>query len=166
MATCTIVCPEIDHEAFLEGLTEVGPGPPLVVGDHARWHSIELEFPSSRLRFTSLTEAEVRDKFDRTSLGLSNFFRIIQGGPERIREFLIHAALAAPWLIGVVADPGFSDDEGHFDCLFAMTAWLPALIFNGSGMLDPTGHLLLDAEGNSEADLDPNLEARFRAISG
>jgi hypothetical protein len=52
--------------------------------------------------------------------------------------------------IGIVADPGFTKTDGRLDMVFAVAEHLDAMIFNGSGMIDKNGAMILDADGASE----------------
>lgn len=163
MQSCTLVCPAADFVTVVEVLEETAGVPLVIDGPREAWRSIELVRPSGRLRLTSLTADTDPEKYRRICLGTSSFFRIIERGPAGLRRFLIDASLAAPLFIGVVADPPFSEEDDRLDCLFATAVWMHALVFTGSGMLAPTGHLLLDAEGRSEVSVDPDTAARFRA---
>jgi hypothetical protein len=164
MSNCTLICPRADFRTVVDLLEENAGVSPRVEGPPDRWRRVELVFPSSRLRFTSLTEEGDPEKFDRVGLGLANFARIVEDGPPATRQFIIDAAMHAPLLIGVVGEPEFSDEDGHLDLIHLTAVWLHALIYTGSALLNPTGHLLLNAVGASEQDVAPDVAHAFQSL--
>lgn len=53
--------------------------------------------------------------------------------------------------VGVVAEPEFVEEAGHYDYIFGLATALDAIIWNGNGALNAEGQLLLDGEGTANA---------------
>jgi hypothetical protein len=51
-------------------------------------------------------------------------------------------------MIGVVADPEFSENDSRLDILWHIAECMDALIFNGDAILDSQGQRILDHTGN------------------
>ena len=49
------------------------------------------------------------------------------------------------------ADPGWEDEDAHFHAVFGLARRLGALVFNGYGVLDSEGRVLLNGDGGFEA---------------
>jgi hypothetical protein len=54
----------------------------------------------------------------------------------------------AQMLIGVVGEPEFIEEDGHFDCIWSISEELHAVVFSGEAMLDCTGRRLLSESGD------------------
>jgi hypothetical protein len=123
-------------------------------GDIDNWDNITLKFANSELRFNKLVQERPGDKFSKMILGMHNYFRKIDtialGNKDYVLECIGNANLA----IGVAADPKFSEEDEHFDIIFAVAEALRGVVFNGSGMLNTQGKMLLDDDGSFDYEID------------
>ncbi len=88
------------------------------------------------------------DEFSKLILGTLTFFRNVETTALENKQKVMKLISATRWAIGVVAEPGFVDEAGHFDCIFGIAERLEGLIFNGWGMVDANGLMVLDKDGN------------------
>ena len=82
--------------------------------------------------------------------GMSAFFERVETPHPAIKAGVLERVENFALAIGVVAEPGFDDEAGHYECIFGLAAELDAIIWNGNGVLDAEGSMILDADGNSE----------------
>ncbi len=85
------------------------------------------------------------------TLGLHNLFWNVKTEAANRRKVVLDAIASCVLAIGVVADPAFDESEGHFDLVLDVAKIGDGVIFNGSGILDSAGRLLLDHEGRFDA---------------
>jgi len=120
-----------------------------VTGVPQEWQTLKV-VQGSTITFHSMKrqqQPEFND-FSRLILGTSTFFRHVNVTPVERRERVLDAVYRCQFSVGVVASPEFNEDEKHFDMIFEIAKSLDGLIFNGSGMVDADGLLVLDNEGN------------------
>jgi hypothetical protein len=144
---CTLVCGQQDYAAALNALHETTSSEIEVAGDETLWTRVQVTFPTSTLTFTSMVRDKPGDQFSRLVLGMHNFFRRIDTQGKEQKELVLAKIANSEMFIGVVAEPEFSDLEGHFTCLFALARKLNALIFTGQAMQDADGCRLLGTDG-------------------
>ena len=87
------------------------------------------------------------DQFSKIILGAANFFRRINTQATGNQEYLKDAIFKTTLLIGVVAEPELVEETGDFDLIFDVAESCDGLIFDGTGMVDASGSLLLNNEG-------------------
>jgi hypothetical protein len=85
--------------------------------------------------------------FNRVVMGTSNFFRTVRVHRVETRQSLLKAISETDMLIGCVAEPAFSAELGHYKLVFRIARAMNGLIFDGQGMLDAEGKLVLDKTG-------------------
>lgn len=90
------------------------------------------------------------DSFSKMVLGLHNYFRQVNTSAEAIKREVLDRVSGMELAIGVVAEPEFVEEAGHFDYIFGIAAAVDGIIWNGEGVLNADGQLLLDGEGNCE----------------
>ena len=120
-----------------------------MTGDPNGWQTLKIA-QGSTITFNSMRrqqKAEFND-FSRLILGTSTFFRHVNVTPIDRRERLLDHISRCQFSIGVGASPEFDEEERHFDMIFEIAKSLGGLIFNGLGMVDPDGLLVLDRDGN------------------
>lgn len=162
-ASCTLICPEIDFAGVLSILNENPQVKLQVEGPNAQWDRLIVSIPQGSLKLSSLYEAKDAQKYSSIGLGLYNFVNVSPTDDAKLQEFLKAAVFNAPFIIGVVAEPGFEDMD-VFRCLADVTQALDALIFSGSALLAPTGHPLLDDEGQGDFLPSERLVQRFSKL--
>jgi cell wall assembly regulator SMI1 len=150
---CTIFCPVQKHDATLACVKAVAPArKPSVRGGAAAWKAITLKDATgvlvlTRTRFVRGGFKGAPGAFNRVIVGASTFFRHVRVRPKQIREEVLRRISETNMLIGCVATPAFSADLGHYDVVFAIARATNGMIFDGQGMLDASGTLILDRSG-------------------
>src|ERR1019366_6890352 len=91
--------------------------------------------------------------FNRVTLGTCTFFRHVRVRPKEIRECLLSRISATQMLIGCVATPAFSAELGHYHLVFGIARAMDGMIFDGQGMLDADGRLILDRSGRHDVSV-------------
>ena len=146
---CTIYGSRVDYLAVFNIVSGMSPVPVEVAGLPQEWQTLKV-VQGSTITFHSMErqqQPEFND-FSRLILGTSTFFRHVNVTPVERRERVLDAVYRCQFAIGVGASPGFNEAEKHFDMIFKIARSLDGLIFNGSGMVDADGLLVLDNEGN------------------
>jgi len=146
---CTIFGSKVDYLAVYNIVSGISPVSVEVAGVPQEWQTLEV-VRESTITFHSMKrqqQPEFND-FSRLILGTATFFRHVNVTPVERRERVLDAVYRCQFSVGVVASPGFNEDEKHFDMIFEIAKSLNGLIFNGSGMVDANGLLVLDNEGN------------------
>ena len=92
--------------------------------------------------------------FNRAVLGAATYFRRVRR-PAAIRDRVVTQIAATQLLIGCVATPAFF---AH-DVVFAIARAMNGLVFDGQGMLDGGGKLVLDSKGRHDIQV-------FRGVTG
>jgi hypothetical protein len=107
------------------------------------WSQIVLRIdPKSILTFTKCVRLKPGDEFSRMVLGFHNYIRHVKTRSHRAKKpFLAHVADCS-LAIGVLCEPSFDLEEWQ-KTILAVAREMGALIWNGSGMLDAEGRLLL-----------------------
>ncbi len=150
---CTIFCPSEKHDATLACVGAVAPAlKPSVRGGVAARKAITLNNASgvlvlTKTRFVRAGFQGAPGAFNRVILGACTFFRHVRVRPKQIREDLLRRISETKLLIGCVATPAFSADLGHYDLVFAIARAMNGMIFDGQGMIDARGTLILDKSG-------------------
>ena len=150
---CTIYGSKVDYLAVYNIVSGMSPVPVEVTGSIHDWQALKI-VQGSTITFNSMRrqqKAEFTD-FSRLILGTSTFFRHVNVTPVDRRERLLDTISRCQFAIGVGASPEFNEEERHFDMIFEIARSLDGLIFNGSGMVDSNGLLVLDNEGNFDVD--------------
>lgn len=146
---CTIFGAKRHCAAALDRLQQMPSHGLEIVGEKARWKTLLLRGKTATLAFTSMERQEPGDEFSRLILSTHDFFRKIGATEKSKQEAVLRAIGSSTIVVGVVADPAFVEEEGHFECVLDVARILDGLIFNGTAMLDSEGNLLLDQEGRS-----------------
>ena len=122
-----------------------------VDGDVDSWSSINVQHGDNSLVLNRLVYSGVPgDEFAKMQYGISMYFEAVETIHKSIKSELTERIETFELAIGVVAEPAFVEDSGHFDCIWGLAGDLDAVVWNGSAVLDALGNTILDAEGNSE----------------
>ncbi len=149
---CTILCPRDEPERLIESVKRLvdGRGELEIGGTPCDWNSITLRSLGSSLVLNRRVHRHNGDDFSRMMLGLLNYFREVTTPHEETKERVLRGLDDVSLAIGVVAEPSFDEEAGHFELIFGLAEEFDAMTWNGSGVLDPTGSLILDGDGESE----------------
>ena len=143
---CTLICPEKAYGAVLDALRVPASYKVKVSGNRNGWTTAAVVFPQSKMTFTSMVQKRPGDRFSRLVLSMHNFFNPMGCPNQEMKRSVLEAIENTQMFIGVVADPEFSESEGHFAYLLSVARKLSALIFTGMAMQDADGNTLLAAE--------------------
>jgi hypothetical protein len=143
---CTIYCRH-DDQSRISGLIaeflKRADGLP-------EWDGVPIQTGGSSIRFSRWVRTESGDPFCRMILGTHNRFRAVRTDATEAQQRVLNSIGNCIAAIGVVAEPKFNESAGHLDLIFAIARELDGVIFDGSGMIDSNGAMILDLEGNSE----------------
>jgi len=143
-----MVCPEKAYDAALDALREATSFTLEVAGNRTRWTTVKVLFSRSTMTFTTMVRIKPGDRFSKLVLGMHNFFNMIDTKNEDEKKIVLKAIENTEMFIGIIADPEFIDEEGHFAYLFTVARKLNALIFTGEAMQDANGRSLLGSDGS------------------
>ena len=147
---CTIYVNRVDYSKVREIIEAVATNSVEVVGNADQWQQITVRGQST-LTFAPLEGRPYEhDEFSDLILGTAAFFRRIKTTNASLKARLITSISECQFALGVVGRPAFDEQEKHFDIVFAITEAFCGLIFNGYGMVDQNGIMVLDSEGNSD----------------
>ncbi len=145
-SACTLLCPSKDYAAALDAV-ETHLKAAHLDGSRSHWASACLEFPSSTLTFNTLVRLEPGDEFSKLVFSLNNFFEKIATSANANKQVVLHRISKVGMFIGIVGEPQFAEDEGHFDSIWSAAEKLDALVFTGEAILNAKGEKLLDQSG-------------------
>ncbi len=130
---CTIYLDRINYSKVREIIEAVATSPVEVIGDADKWEKITVRGQST-LTFAAMeSRPHERDEFSDLILGTRTFFQRVETA---------HTSLKASVITAV--------SECQFAIVFAITEAFGGLIFNGYGMVDQNGLMVLDKDGNSD----------------
>ena len=146
---CTICGSKVDYLAVYNIVSKMSSVPVEVTGDIHSWQTLKI-VQGSTITFHSMKRQQRPEfnDFSRLILGTRTFFQNVEVAPIERRKRVLDTVSRCQFSVGVVASPGFNEEEKHFDMIFEIAKSLDGLIFNGSGMVDADGLLVLDKEGN------------------
>jgi hypothetical protein len=152
--SCTIFCREKEEKvkAYLTlraknmQLEETGKG--------KTWSQLALRHGSTVLTinrsvFVGPGFAGPGRQFNKTVVGAGNFFKDAPIKDKDVRQGILDHIYGTAVILGCSADPAFSPELGHYKLLFGIAKITSGLIFDGQGMLDAHGELVLDKFGQS-----------------
>lgn len=151
-SACTIYSSKIDYQSVYETLSRLSPVPLEIIGNIQEWQTIKI-IRESTIAFDCIKRKQGEfGEFSRLILGTYAFFQHVDVTDLTRRDRVLDAISNCQFAIGVIASPEFSEEEKHFDMIFEVTKSLDGLIFNGTGMIDETGLLVLDNMGNFDTE--------------
>lgn len=115
-------------------------------GSISSWSRIEISDGYALLTLSALPKKAAGDKASKVLMGTINFFQQVSSAPPGRKERIIDSVEKCRMIVGARGVPKFSDSQ--MDLIFDIALGVGALIFNGSGMIDGEGRLLLDADGS------------------
>ncbi len=147
---CTIYINRVDYKKVREIIEAVSTNPVEVVGDPDKREQITVRGQSTLTLIPMEGRPYVHDEFSDLILGTAAYFRRVETAHTNLKAKIITAISECQFALGVVGRPAFDEEEKHFDIVFAITEAFGGLIFNGNGMIDENGLMVLDSEGNSD----------------
>ena len=98
-------------------------------------------------------------QFNKTILGTGNFFKDVPIKKKDVRQGVLDHIYGTEVILGCTGEPSFAVDLGHYKLIFGIANVMGGLIFDGQGMLDAHGKLVLDKIGQSGLQVFPDQEA-------
>jgi hypothetical protein len=149
---CTILCPTDEPERVLTLVeTLIGNrGSIAVEGESQDWSTIAIRAGGFSLVLNRRVFQQTGDEFARMQAGMSAFFEQVETPHAAIKADVLERVDQFVLAIGVVGEPGFDEEAGHYECIFGLAGALDAIVWNGNGVVDAEGNMILDSEGNSE----------------
>ncbi len=112
--------------------------------------TFERSYFEGNIRISLKQEVERGDDFSKLLMGTWNYFEQIETKHTDQKSALTKRILETETAIGIVAEPEFEEEDKRLDLIFRLTDMFDGIIFNGSGMLDKEGQVILDSDGDSE----------------
>jgi hypothetical protein len=149
---CTILCPADEPERVVALVRElVGDEDRVVLsGTPADWSSIKINNLGASLVLNRRVFRENGDAFSKMLNGMWVYFDSVKTEHNEIKADVQRRIEEHVLAIGVVAEPVFVEEAGHYDCIFGLATAFDALIWNGNGVINSSGELLLGGDGNTE----------------
>jgi hypothetical protein len=147
---CTILCPSDEPQKVIACLRELmDDGAHLhLTGKESNWSRIDIATPTASLALSRQVEREPGDSFSKMVLGMHNYFYQAKTSAKAVKAEVLDRVANLALAIGVVAEPEFLEEAGHYDCIFGIAAAMDAIIWTGSGVINAEGRMLLDGDGN------------------
>lgn len=147
---CTIFSPKLDFVGVIGFLKKHAAGQLEIKGSETVWEQIILRHGGSKLILNNLFRKEPGDSFSKLILGTHNFFHNINTFAFTQKEFVLRQVGNCQMALGMVGEPEFEEEAGHFDLIFGLADELDGMIFNGAEMLNSQGKTILSTDGFSE----------------
>ena len=144
--SCTIYS-STDYNEILAYFEDIGFND---VTDSENVKSFQRHYSEGTLRISLKKRIEQGDNFSKMIGGTWNFVRMIETKNKIQKEGLIRHILDCKTAIGLVSEPKYVKDDKRADYIYKLAEMFDGVIFNGSEMIDKSGKLILDDEGNSE----------------
>jgi len=151
-----IFCPEVSDQFIHHCLQDILPEKCRMTtdGSHSNWQKLTIFCLNSRLEFIPFRYAYPGDEFSEMALSGIEFFSDIRTDAIENREFIVSFLSERCSLsIGVVASPKLSQQDGHLDYVFWLADRCNGLVFNGFSIFNPSGQILLSADGSYDGDV-------------
>jgi hypothetical protein len=149
---CTILCPADEPDRVVDVVREtIGDrGRITVDGEVEDWSSITVENGEASLVLNRLVFVSQGDESSKMQVGMWRYFDKVETVHTSIKSDLLERIDGFALAVGVVAEPGFVEEAGHYDCIFGLAGALKAVIWTGNGIIDAEGAMILDRDGESE----------------
>jgi hypothetical protein len=112
--------------------------------------TFEVNYKEGNLQISIRKEIERGDSFSKMILGTWNFLRMIETEHEKVKDELIDFVLECETAIGIVADSDFTETDERATFIYKLMEMFDGLMFDGQGMVDKKGKIILDYDGSSE----------------
>src|SRR6516165_10373866 len=116
----TIVCPEKGYQNVLNAVRSRHTVQLTVEGSEETWNRLVLGFPTGTMILTSMVRHTPGDKFSKLVLSMHNFFRAVETPAVSNKNVVLSRVESAEMMIGVVAEPEFSESDVRLDCLWTI----------------------------------------------
>jgi hypothetical protein len=112
--------------------------------------TFEKLFSNGKLKVSLKKQVERGDKFSFMVLGVCNFFENIETKFKNQKQTIINQLLDCETAIGIVADSNFTETDERATFIYNLMQMFDGIMFDGQGMTDKNGKIILDHDGSSE----------------
>jgi hypothetical protein len=112
--------------------------------------AFNLNYSEGNLQVSVKKRIEQGDDFSQMIGGTWNFFRMIETEHEKVKDELIDFVLDCETAIGIVADSDFTETDERATFIYKLMEIFDGIMFDGQGMVDKKGKVILDYDGSSE----------------
>jgi hypothetical protein len=112
--------------------------------------TFEANYPEGNLQLSIKKQIERGDSFSMMILGTWNFLRNIETKYDKQKKELIHLVSECETAIGIVTDSNFTETDERATFIYKLMEMFDGIMFDGQGMIDKNGKLILDHDGSSE----------------
>lgn len=163
---CTLFSPAANYIEALEVLRGISRDVE-VVGPQDAWQKVVVHGSRSTLTVNALAPQTRADRFSQVVAGMYQHFAAIPTEGPVNQQRVLTGLTAARLALGIVADPEFEEEDGHFHAVFLLARRLGGILFNGYGVVDANGRVLLNGDGSFEAAEGAVVrEAEGEALAG
>lgn len=146
----TLLCPKRASCKALDAIRESCNADIDLEGSEDAWERVTLRFQSGTMVLTSLVRQVPGDKFSKLVLSMHNFFRTVDTDAERNKRYVMRRVENVEMIIGVVAEPEFSETDARLDCMWKIAEQVDAIVFNGDSMLNLAGERIISRSGEHD----------------
>ena len=112
--------------------------------------TFEADYKEGNLQISIKKEIERGDSFSKLILGTWNFLRNIATNYDEHKKKLIDRISECETAIGIVADSDFTETDERATFIYKLMEMFDGVMFDGQGMIDEKGRVILDHDGSSE----------------
>lgn len=153
VSSLTVVCPEKDYRKVFVAVRSFPAAQVTLEGNEELWDRIVLGFPTGTMVLASMVRHMPGDRFSKLALSMHNFFCRVKTSAVSNKNFVLSRVENAKMMIGVVAEPEFSESDTRLDSLWRIAEELDAVIFNGQAMLNLEGERIIAKDGQHDVEV-------------
>ncbi len=112
--------------------------------------TFETNYKEGNLQVSIKKRIEGGDSFSMMILGTWNFLRNIETNYDKQKKELINRISECETAIGIVADSNFTETDERATFIYKLMEMFDGIMFDGQGMIDKKGKVILDHDGSSE----------------
>ena len=143
---CTIFCRVSEYETIYRLINQKLPNIQLD-GNSNLWRKIHVSSSKCEMVLSSLVQIQPGDRFSKIILGSLCYFENIKTNALRNQDHVLDLLTYCEMIIGVVSIPEFVDEDDTSEVIFGICEKTNGLIFDGDGMIDSNGKLVLGGRG-------------------
>jgi hypothetical protein len=112
--------------------------------------TFDINYKEGNLQISIRKQIERGDSFSKMILGTWNFLRNIETSYNNQKKELITRISECETAIGIVADSNFTETDERATFIYKLMEMFDGIMFDGQGMVDKKGKIILDYDGSSE----------------
>ncbi len=112
--------------------------------------TFDANYKEGNLQISIKKQIERGDSFSKMILGTWNFLRNIETSYDNQKKDLITRISECETAIGIVTDSNFTETDERATFIYKLMEMFDGIMFDGQGMTDKNGKIILDYDGSSE----------------